>query len=135
MNTFDKKKISTNNRIIKDPIFSPNPPNNINLEDNVITYYNGKKWKIVALDYFYYYPIIHDKYFDNTTNKNIQKVFDISITVCPFTLVSIVYFDKLGLYKNTFKGSCVFNKLDNKDLVVSFSNNKYSLELDNARSR
>ena len=69
---------------------------NINLENIVLVYSDGISFKGIDMRVFEYNPIIYDKFFEN----NIY--YDISITHCPYSYCSCIYFGKFTLdgYKN-----------------------------------
>lgn len=84
--------IGSGSRIIESPVYHPYTSDEYKLDQPVIIYNNGNNWRIVSKDIMDIYPIIYDKYFDNS-----KKVVDISITYCPFSGSSIAYFDKYNL--------------------------------------
>lgn len=92
-----------------------------NLSDIVLIYHDGIMYKSIVLSYFNHFPIIYDKFFDNDT------YYDISITHCPFTFCSKIYFGKMKLHDELYNNNIVlidehFNKItqfDNKNILKS----------------
>lgn len=110
------QKTSINcNRIIKDPNYTMDPPNNLNINDTVLVYNDGRTWKVVSLDIVLSHPIIYDKYYDDDINNTVS---DISITYCPYTSCAIIYYDK---YKLT-------NKIYNNNIIIK-NNNGYMIQM------
>lgn len=62
------------------------PPNNLNLNDIVICYFDGLVYKIIPFNIINSFPLLYDTYFDS---HNLS--FDITIAVCPFTLASSAF--------------------------------------------
>lgn len=121
MNNLYNLEIDITDRYIEDPQFTTYPPKNLQLIDPVITYNDGRNYKVIPLDIFRRYPVIHDKYYDFDKNKNKNKknklkilgfVSDISINCCPFTLFTTIFF---GKYQPT-------NKLFNNNIVLRDTN-------------
>lgn len=62
----------------------------LSLKDNIVSYYNGLNWRIVPLDIFLRYPVIHDRYYEEEdTNGEI-----LTIALCPFTLACCAFLGK-----------------------------------------
>jgi hypothetical protein len=65
--------------------FNRNPPIQYGLHDKMVCYFDGYHRKVVPLDTALSSPIIYDKY----VGKD-DKLHDITVAVCPFTLASAV---------------------------------------------
>lgn len=78
---------SFSNRILNQSMYKFSSKSNLLLKDKIVAYNNGINWRIVPLDIFLRYPVLHDKYFENDKNIGIP----ITIAVCPFTLASCVF--------------------------------------------
>lgn len=115
-------KINLDDRIIKDPIFTSIIPEDLTLDDIVLTYNNGKNWKIIPIDILLKYPIIHDTYYDQTNTRNGKLISsNITLVFSPYSFASIIYFSKIiptnELYKDnlvliTSDGNYKFNQLE-----------------------
>jgi hypothetical protein len=95
----------------KDYESSDNPDIELNLDDIMVCYSDGKNVKVIPLDVMKCYPLLYD------VNEN-NKI--LSLVVCPFTLAACVYEGKCKLTQHIEK-SClmielegdVFNLIDN----------------------
>jgi len=96
-----------NERIIKTSSFIP-LDDKLNINDPVFLYNDGNTWKIVSLETITKCPIIHDTYY---SNKN--ETFNISIVICPYTLMSMVLFDKYYLTDKLYQTSIVIKNDNN----------------------
>jgi hypothetical protein len=115
----------TNDRIITNPEFIPTPPKDLLLDDTVLVYSTGKYWRVISIDVLISYPIIYDNYYDHTTTRNDKYIkSNISLTFCPYSFTSIVYFDKIGLDGHVSNNSIVFNLIKNKRTTFTHFNNE-----------
>jgi hypothetical protein len=89
----EKHNLNIEDKIIniQDYEVQNDPGNSLNLTDKIVTYYNGTTWRIIPLDIMLMYPVLYDNYkeIDINTGKEIKK--DISLVVCPFTLLTVVF--------------------------------------------
>jgi len=110
----EKHNTDVNNkqRILKKLIFEQ-PNENINLNEKILSYYDGVNWKIIPLTLLYSYPIIYDKYME--PNGSIIKI---SIICCPFSLVSVV-----------FSGRYYVSKYVDKHIIVCKNKKKQKVSL------
>lgn len=67
-----------------------NETSNINLDEKIVTYWNGVMWKIIPLNIFLSYPVVYDRFYDEYNRDG----FDVSVSVCPNTLAGCVYYGK-----------------------------------------
>jgi hypothetical protein len=113
-----KSDIITN--VLRDPKFSPTVPIDLLLSDIVIIYSTGKRWKLVPLKYALYYPAIYDKYYDhNYTKKSKYYVSDITLTVCPYSIASVIYFDRLTPTGEIYKNNMILSRNSNNEHIMS----------------
>jgi len=90
------------------------PPESLNLDDIVVSFYNGKQWINVKLDIMLSYSIFYTKYY-NEDNKKI----DITLVVCTLTLRTTIF---EGLYK--FK-----TYIDNRMILVDDTNSLIPIDI------
>jgi hypothetical protein len=71
----------------------------------MLVFYNGIDFVAVSFDILKIYPIIQTKYFELDDNKEILNEFDISIILCPFSMISCGIQGKIKIskYKNWIK--------------------------------
>lgn len=87
----------------------------IKLDDNVLLYNANNYWKIIPLNICLSYPIIYDEY------EYEDKIYDISIIVCPLTLKASI-----------FRGKFVFdNYYEMKMYVREIGDTEFMMSLDN----
>lgn len=102
MNTQSIKKVSENMRKksldVTDYKFETDHDDNLKLTSHVVIYNTGDKWKIIPFDICLSYPIIYDKYINET------DTFDITFIICPVTLRSIYLKGKFEFL--TYDESC-----------------------------
>lgn len=117
-------KTSLENKYIIDlPKYVPVPPRHLQLQDKVLVYNNGFKWRIIPLEIMKNYPIIYDKvyekYYQTRINNKYNKVTtDITISYCPYTSVSIIYEGVYELDSNVYNNNIVLvNKNTNEKFV------------------
>ena len=60
------------NRIIENPTFTPFAPKYLNIDDLVIVFFDGQKWKVISLVDVYQYQVIYDKYTDTHNSDRKQ---------------------------------------------------------------
>lgn len=132
---FTKVNELTNNRILHNPVYKSDPPADISLFDPVLIYNDGQIHKIVSFKHLSIYPLIYDKYFDNSKD-NTGFVSDITVTCCPFTLTSIVYFGIYELHYEVYNNNIILsatqhNKSDKSDqdfLLFQLTGDTYSIQ-------
>ena len=73
--------------------FATLPPIEYHLNDVMCSYYDGISYKIIALTQIINFPVICDKYMISD-----EKMIEITIAICPFTLAGVVL---EGKYKAT----------------------------------
>lgn len=115
-------------------------PKGLSLKDIILVYNDGISYKSIDINIFNNCPIIYDKYYEN------NKYYDISITHCPYSFSSNIYFgiftSKMELYNGNIliideenNKVCQFTgkSLDNekyyrkKDVVIMTLRNSLSL--------
>lgn len=80
---------TTNNLQIED-IYS-----NFRIRDNVVAFFNGREWNVIALDFMLKHPIFYYKHWSDKE----MVYFDNSLFVCPITLRSMIYKGKIRVSK------------------------------------
>lgn len=95
--------------VFKDPEFTPYSPKYLDIDDLVIVFYDGKKWKIIPLEDMYQYPVIYDKYLED----------EISVTLCPFSHSAVIYFDKWKPLKEIVNNNIVLQHKKNKNIKMN----------------
>lgn len=126
-----ENKYNYKNRYINDPIFTPIIPKEYELNEPVIVYYNGIKYKIIPQKFMMKFPIIYDKYYtsDITSSSNTRVIkpntgytSDITVSYCPYTASSIIYFEKYVLTNKIFNSNIILQNMDdNNKLIVQLS--------------
>ncbi len=116
-------KYNYKNRYIKDPIFVPRIPNEYELNCPVIVYHNGRKHRIISRELMMRYPIIYDKYYDPVSaqasdSTNTGSISDITVTYCPYTSSSIIYFGFFIMTDKIFNSNIILQNMDNPDKIV-----------------
>jgi hypothetical protein len=117
-------ELNIKKRVLLNPKFSPNPPDSILLSDPVIVYNDGQKHKIISVDLLNKFPIVHDTYIDGS---------DISVTCCPYTMASVVYFGKYELYDKIYKNNIILVKQNTNNIIIqllSINNNLATSSVD-----
>lgn len=95
-------------------------PDNLQLDDLVIVYNDGRQSKIYSLNFLLSHPIIYEKYYMK------DNVLDITLTHCPISKSTIIYFGEYEITKYKFNNNIVICKSDNKEnKVVQLSGNTY----------
>ena len=121
--------ISINNnmkdREFEFPTFIPNSNSKIKLSDPVILYNNGINWKLIPLEIFLMYPLIHDVYYDTQKNPQNNITTPILIYVCPYTLFSSVYFTKLTLNDYVYNNNITLIEPKDNLLYIPIKNEFY----------
>ncbi len=113
-------------RVIRKPKFLPIPPKKYILSDYVLSYFDGKKWKIVFLDDALQYPVIHDQYFDELLKRDDENIIsDISFTFCPFSFSGVVYFGKFVPSGEIYNNNMILNDEENIKLLHQLSGKTY----------
>jgi hypothetical protein len=102
--------------------FSDFFPQKRKLNDIMISYNDGIKWKIIPLSIMNIYPIIYDEY--NETNEQKRTI---TIYVCPYTLFSCVYFGKYTLSDKTENNNLSIVDVENDIYIIPILNKTYSL--------
>jgi hypothetical protein len=88
----------------------------LKLRDKIVAYFNGKNWCVVPLSLFLKYPILYDYYYENNEKK------DITVVVCPFTLVACSFEAKLYPTEFTKHGILVLKDIhDNYINLIDFN--------------
>ncbi len=85
-----KHNFNLKNKILNQDTFEFLNETNLSLHDNILAYHDGLNWKIVPLDTFLNYPVIHDKYYGDN-----DEIIQISVSCCPFTRATCIF---EGLY-------------------------------------
>lgn len=86
---------------ISDYTFNKNPPLTYKLKSNVICFFDGIQRKIISLPIALSYPIIYAEYYSDNGN-----MIDITLAICPFTLVSVILIGKFTATK-FIENSCL----------------------------
>lgn len=95
------------------------------LSDIVVVYSDGKSNKIIPLELFKIHPIFFDTYFD-TSDKTVH---DITVSVCPYTLCTTVFFNKYYLTDKIYLNQIVLEKEEDKHtILVPLVGYHYSLD-------
>lgn len=97
---------------IEIPIFKNKIPSFLNINDTVLSFYDGKNIKIYPIKIMNKRKIVHDILYDN--NKKIQ----ISITFSPLTNSPVVYKGLWGICGLIYNGNDVFYNINTGDLLV-----------------
>jgi hypothetical protein len=79
-NPNDKKELEM------DKIYS-----NFKLYEKIVTFYDGREWNVISLDFMLKHPIM---YYKHWSDKN-GVYYDNSLLVCPITLRSMIYKGKI----------------------------------------
>jgi len=93
------------------------PSDKISLHDMVIVYNDGKNNKIYDLNFLSNNPIIYDKYYDNimiNREMGLQEI-NVTITHCPISLSTIVYFGKYKLTGDVYQNNIVIQNVNGND--------------------
>ena len=115
-----KTDIRFDDRIIKEPNFIQLiNVNDISLQDPVVVYNDGRKWKFIFLDILKSYPIVFDKYYEKFKTNGKLLVSDITLTYCPYSSSVLIYF---GKYKPT-------GEVYNNNLIISDNSNSFIIQL------
>lgn len=96
-----EEKIKTRYLNKKDYKYQSVEKYNLNLEDNIILYNTGDKWKIIPLFISLSYPIIYDTYAYE------DDKYDVTIIVCPITLRCVM-----------FRGKFTFSNYDKYRMIL-----------------
>jgi hypothetical protein len=94
--------------------FNRNPPSNVGLFDKMVCYFDGYHRKVVPLDVVTAFPIIHDKYMTPD-----EKITDLTVAVCPFTLAAGVFDGKYTATPNVENSCLVITDGDNTFPIVA----------------
>ena len=96
--------------VLEDPLFVTSIPENLNLDNLVFVYPNGRGERIIPYSFAQQYPLIYDYRYEG------EKKIPITFTICPLTLNPMVY---QGRY--SFSG-----KLNQRSTVLQSDNNYIS---------
>lgn len=89
-------------------------PKTLGLNDIILVYNDGISYKSIDINVFNKEPIIYDKFFEGDT------YYDISITHCPYSFCSKIYFGKFTKSNDLYNGNIVLIDKDN-NMVSQFS--------------
>lgn len=90
------------------------PTNDISLTDNVVIFHSGSRWRIIKLSVMLQYPVLYSKYW----NINSEQYMDITLVVCPITLRSFIFRDKIEIVDILENKTLVLKKIsDNEDKI------------------
>jgi len=114
-------------KYIYNPIFKTIPPNFLSLSNYVLVYNDSINYKIIARDIVDRYPIIYDKYYDKLQQNNAEFASDITISYCPFTSASVIYFGKLELSNELYNNNVILIDKKNPDYkIIQLKGDVYS---------
>lgn len=107
--------INLDNNISINPHFTHRMDPDINLDATIFVYHDGRKWKYLPYQFVTMYPVIQDKYYE-TTKPGKNKVIDMTISICPFSLYATIYYEKYKPANLILKNNIV---LQNKNYYLS----------------
>jgi hypothetical protein len=87
----------------------------LKLSDIVYIYNDGNNHKIVPFNIKDKHPIIYDKYYEN------GMVYDISITLCPYTACAAIYFGHFSLSNELYNNNIVLINNDNNTRLIQLT--------------
>lgn len=125
----EKHNIDVTHRILKDTdIEYKQFLKNIKLDTKMLIYYNGTEFIAIPLNLFQTYQVIWDKYneYDPSNHKLITQ-YDISIILCPFSLISCVIQGKISISKY-IENNVLIMQNEKGDLINISSSNILSEE-------
>ena len=115
-------------RILKNISFTNNSNKKLKLSDIIVLYNDSRNWKIIPLNIFMMYPLIHDTYYEAQKDSNTNIISIITIYICPYTLFSAVYFNEFipndQVYNNNLT---LLDANDNDILFIPIKNEVYSI--------
>ncbi len=106
----NSKKIRSLNKFTLDI----EPPETLQLYDNVVNFYNGYKWVVIPMDTILRYPIIHTVYHDK------EEEYETTVVICPLTLRGSVIKGKFNFLRYT---QSVMNLINDKNEEVKININ------------
>lgn len=120
----EEHSINITNRILKDTDIEYKPfLKNIKLDTKMLLYYNGIEFIAIPLNLFQTYQVIWDKYNDyDPSNHKLVTQYDISIILCPFSLISCVIQGKISISKY-IENNVLIMQNENGDLINISSGN------------
>lgn len=94
------------------------------LKKPCIVYFDGRKYKAIPLYILLKYYIVYDKYYEDDIE------YDITISLCPFSLSSVVYFGKWTVHENKSNNNIILELDDTliqqiDGTLLSSENNMY----------
>ena len=114
----DKQTVKELHIDIKTPLFKEYPPKKLKLKDPVLVYSDGKDIKIVDFRILMRYPLIADKFYEpDSVNQGKIIESNITLTFCPYSFSSIIYFDKLKLIGQIYDSNIILETSDKKQIV------------------
>jgi len=128
--------LQTNNKLKKSKLCLDNPQftslqnSNIKLNDEIVVFHNGKKNIVITQKTLTKYPIIYSKYYydQENTNENeiLNKTEDITITLCPYSQTSIIYFGKYKMSGEIYNNNIILENVETKIKIHQLTGNKLS---------
>lgn len=109
-----KHGLDLNDRFLSENDYSYVDDSDILMKNEILAYNDGLKWKVVPLDIAKKYPVIHDKYYDDTDDTT----YPISISLCPFTLSCSVFYGIYTPSEYTINSSLILTNTHNDLLPI-----------------
>jgi hypothetical protein len=125
--------INLSKRIIKKPVFNNILNKDHNLHDIIVLYNDGRNWKVIPINVLLKYPIIHDLYYE-LSKDNTDIISDITIYMCPYTLVTSIYFGTYLPINKIYNNNLVISE-DNDSLLIPIINKTYSISSKNITNK
>lgn len=118
-----------NNRLLIEPKFSTNSDNaDLDLNDIIFAYNNGKDWRMIPLRIAQKNPIIYDNYFElSEDTTQVQNISMITIYICPFTLLACVYFGEYISFNKVYNNNLVISNKANDKIIIPIIHSQFYL--------
>lgn len=105
-------------RVLDLATFTAKPPD-MKINKPVCVYSNGSRYCLIPLSILLRYPVVYGKYFDQTAKKEKRVVSDITITLCPYTLTTVVYFGKYKPTGKLYKDNITLQPVDDPGRIIT----------------
>lgn len=122
-------KLKKNKFYLEDPKFTTLQESDIQLTDEIIVLHNGIKNLIIGKKTLLKYPVIYSKYYydtESSTNNNSEISQTISITLCPYSMSSVVYYGRYRMTGEIYDNNIILEDIETNNKIHQISGENLS---------
>lgn len=121
------EKLVKTKRYLEYPEFTSLQNSNIELSDEIIVFYNGLKNIIITKNTLLKYPVIYSKYYyENLSKDSTPLTEDISITYCPYTGASVIYYGKYRMTGEIYNNNIILENQETNNKIHQLTGDSVS---------